>query len=160
MLTCRADLIAPETKELAVKVWTILKTLLFTCIRLLQQVLNVVLFVSRPPSPSISLSAPHGLSSPWPPSPFEMAHTALKTLSHLSFILPRFGGVSSTASSALPELLKAFYTALDVLSTSPDQSRLLVRTLEQEVYSTRQKGTVKIPRGLNCELRSALYSST
>ncbi|EKM49498.1 uncharacterized protein PHACADRAFT_201209 [Phanerochaete carnosa HHB-10118-sp] len=136
---------SPETKELAVKVWAILKTLLFTCIRLLQQVLNVVLFVSPPPSPLISLPVPHGLSNTWSPSPFEMARTALKTLSHLSFILPRFGGVSSTASSALPELLKAFYTALDVLSTSPDQSRLLVRTLKQEVYSMGQKA---LPGGL------------
>lgn len=160
MLTCRTFLTAPETKALAVNVWTILKTLLFMCIRLLQQVLNVVLFVSPPPSPSISLSAPHGSSSPWPPSPFEMTHTALKTLSHLSFILPRFGGVSSTTSSALPELLKAFYTALDVLSTSPDQSRLLVRTLEQELHLTRQKGTVNILGGLNSELRSALCSSS
>ena len=65
----------------------------------------------------------------------------LETLSHLSFILPRFGGVSSTASSALPELLKTFYTALDVLSTSADQSRALVRMLQKDVNSTRQRGT-------------------
>ncbi|GJE98287.1 hypothetical protein PsYK624_145130 [Phanerochaete sordida] len=124
--------LASQTKEVAVKMWTIFKTLLFTSVRLLQQAMSVVLFVPPPPA---SLD-----SADKSPTPFSITHATLGTLSHLSFILPRFGGVSSTASSALPELLKGFYTALDVLSTSADESRVLVRKLQKDVNRTRQRG--------------------
>lgn len=121
--------VALETQVIATSLWSILKTLLFTTVRLIDRVLNTVLFVQRP-------SSPHSPTGPRFTA-FELTRFSLRTLSHLSFVLPRFGGVSSTASSALPELLKTFYTALDVLSSDITESRHFVREVCTEVAQVR-----------------------
>lgn len=121
--------VALETQVIATSLWSILKTLLFTTVRLIDRVLNTVLFVQRP-------SSPHSPTGPRFTA-FELTRLSLRTLSHLSFVLPRFGGVSSTASSALPELLKTFYTALDVLSSDITESRHFVREVCTEVAQVR-----------------------
>jgi hypothetical protein len=117
-----------DTKSTATQVWTILKTLLFTCIRLSQQVLTTALFI---PSPR---------TSQFTSTPYTVALSTLATLSHLSFVLPTFGSVSSTSSSSLPELLKTFYTALDILSSSAISSADFIKTLNKEVDDMRMKG--------------------
>lgn len=119
--------LAPETQTLAVSLWTLLKTLLFTTIRITDRVLTTLLFVPTPSS----------FTSSAPLSQFELTRTALGTISHLSFVLPRFGGVSSTASSALPELLKTFYTALDLLASDPTECGRFVRELCGEITNLR-----------------------
>lgn len=121
--------LAPETQVIATSLWSVLKTLLFTTVRLVDRVLNTLLFAQQPLARSPSAS-PHFTA-------FELTRLSLRTLSHLSFVLPRFGGVSSTASSALPELLKTFYTALDVLSSDPVESGQFVREACSEVAQVR-----------------------
>lgn len=109
----------------------LLKTLLFTTIRLTDRVLTTLLFVPAPASFATSGSISQRQTT------FELTRTALGTISHLSFVLPRFGGVSSTASSALPELLKTFYTALDVLASDPAECRCFARELCGEITNLR-----------------------
>ena len=113
---------APDSRAIATTLWKTLKTLLFTTIMLLQSVLPALLFI-----PYSSTSNTHHAHTP--ASPFDLALTALHTLSHLSFVLPQFGGVTSTSEGGLPELKKAFYMALDVLSESPSRSDLFVHQL-------------------------------
>lgn len=115
---------APDTHAITTSLWAILKTFLFTTVRLVDCVLKTLLFVSPPP---ITLSTAASLSHPR--TTFDLTRTALRTLSYLSFIFPRFGGVSSTASSALPELLRTFYTGLDVLSSDAEESQHFVREI-------------------------------
>lgn len=136
--------LAPETQTLAVSLWTLLKTLLFTTIRLTDRVLTTLLFVP----------APSSFASSDPLSQFELTRTALGTISHLSFVLPRFGGVSSTASSALPELLKTFYTALDVLASDLVECGRFVRELCGEITNLRaNKGSE--PKKITMEAKEA-----
>lgn len=121
--------LAPNSRETMTTLWNVLKTLLFTTIMILQSILPALLFV---PYPSGSRADVHGASSidgATPASPFDLALMALHVLSHLSFVMPQFGGVTSTAEGGLPELKKAFYMALDVLSESASRSDLFVHQL-------------------------------
>ena len=136
---------APEAHELITSMWTVLKTLLFTSIRLIQSVLSVVVFVPQPqpqPQPHGPLqphSHSHSSSPPATPSSSSLASTsptayalaleALHTFSHLAFVLPQFGGVASTGESSFPELRKVFYTALDVLAADGVESARFVHEL-------------------------------
>lgn len=116
--------------------WTILKTLLFTTIRLVQSALSVVAFVPGPQPPLLSSEPPaptsgSASSSPPVPSPFALALAALHIFSHLSFVLPQFGGVASTGEDSFPELKRVFYTALDMLSANVGESARFVRELRE-----------------------------
>lgn len=106
------------------EVWTLLKTLLFTSIRVVQSVLSVVLFVA-PPSALNDATA------------FTVTLDTLHILAHLAFVLPRFGGVSSTGESGFPELKKAFYTALDVLSSDASESSRFIRETRNELLGVQ-----------------------
>ena len=116
--------LATESQEVVTTMWTVLKTLLFTTIRLIQSVLSVVVFVPQP-SPSVPSTATSAAS----PTAYGLALEALHTFSHLAFVLPQFGGVASTAESSFPELRKVFYTALDVLSSDSAESSRFVHEL-------------------------------
>jgi hypothetical protein len=50
-------------------------------------------------------------------------------LSDLSFVIAKFGGVTSTSSAGFAELKRVFYSALDVLSADVEASEKFVRTL-------------------------------
>lgn len=64
----------------------------------------------------------------------------LHTLSHLSFVLSQFGGVSSTASEGgFPELKKVFYTALDILSSNELESARFVHELRESMDLTQAR---------------------
>ncbi|KAH9979211.1 hypothetical protein BJV77DRAFT_1062687 [Russula vinacea] len=101
------DDIASESREIAMNIWTVLKTLLFTTIMLLQSILSTVTY-SRPVTSAQSLE--HS------PTHSSLALSTLRTLSHLSFVINKFGGVTSTSSDGFAELKRVFYSALDVLS--------------------------------------------
>ena len=66
------------------------------------------------------------------PSPYNIALDVLHTLSHLSFVMPQFGGVASTSEDGLPELKRAFYMALDVLSASQHEASRFVEELYRD----------------------------
>ncbi|KAH9924256.1 uncharacterized protein BXZ73DRAFT_50648 [Epithele typhae] len=125
-----------SSRDLTKTTWSILKTLLFTALMISQSVLTAVVFVSQPEDATAA------------PSPFALALEILHILSNLSFVMPQFGGVAST-SEGLPELKRAFYMALDVLSESETQSRRFVEELcERDSSMSKGKGPETIPRPL------------
>ncbi len=130
-----SDLADDNTREIATATWQVLKTLLFTTLMVLQSILSTVVFVPGPQSTASSSASP--LTS----SPYATALDALHTLSHLSFVMPQFGGVASTSEGGLPELKRAFYMALDVLSASEAEAGRFVQELcHHETMSGKGKG--------------------
>lgn len=120
---------------MATSTWSVLKTLLFTAIRVTQSVLTTVVYVPQP----LSARRAHGAGSTQA-TPFTFALTALHTLSRLSFVLPQFGGVSSTsADGGFPELKRAFYTALDVLSADQLESARFVHELRESMVAAERQ---------------------
>ena len=63
------------------------------------------------------------------PTHSSLALSTLRTLSHLSFVITKFGGVTSTSSAGFAELKRVFYTALDVLSGDIEASETFVKAL-------------------------------
>ncbi|KAI0248594.1 hypothetical protein BJV78DRAFT_786419 [Lactifluus subvellereus] len=117
---------APESRKAAANIRTILKTLLLTTIVLSQSSLSIT--YSRPvSSPSASLEPK--LSPVHPPTHLYLALSTLRTLSHISFVIAKLGGVTSTSSAGFAELKRMFYSALDVLSADVNASETFVRTL-------------------------------
>lgn len=120
---------APESRDIATQLWTFLKTLLFSTVMLAQAVLSTTLFL--PPVASSS-------SQRAPDTAVELSSSVLKTLSHLSFIISKFGGVTVTSQSedgdgrGFKELKSVFYTALDIISgdqlRSEDFLRIIVNS--------------------------------
>jgi len=113
--------IEPSSREVCASMWNTLKTLLFTTIMILQSALSTLVYV---PQPQSSAGSPSEM-----PSPFSFSLTALHILSHLSFILPQFGGVTSIGEGSFSELKKVHYTALDILASSQEESERFVREL-------------------------------
>ncbi|KAF8073411.1 hypothetical protein FPV67DRAFT_1477676 [Lyophyllum atratum] len=106
--------IAPDTRDLFKSTWLLLKTFLFTVVMVSDGVLGAVVY-ARPPAHSPPTTPPQSL-----------AESTLKTLSHISFVVSQFGGVTATATSDDPgfvELRKVFYLALDILSFKCPPSR-------------------------------------
>ena len=133
------------TRDIASATWSILKTILFTTLMLSQSVLSAVVFVPNlHDSPGSTMS------------PYAIALEILHTLSHLSFIMPQFGGVAST-SEGLPELKRAFYMALDVLSESQEEACRFVEELHcVDGASGKGKGT-QVVIEFNEKLAHAFY---
>ncbi|KAJ3529486.1 hypothetical protein NM688_g7849 [Phlebia brevispora] len=133
------DAIDADAKERVMVMWTILKTLLFTTIRLLQATLSLVISVPQPDMFSTSRNT-SSTDRSTATSPSGLALTSLRILSHISFILPQFGGVTSIGTtdggSGFPELKRAFYTALDVLSADPVESARFVRESRETFDAT------------------------
>lgn len=71
-----------------------------------------------------------------PPTHSSLALSTLRTLSHLSFVITKFGGVTSTSSAGFAELKRVFYTALDVLSGDVEASETFVKALSLHGWST------------------------
>jgi hypothetical protein len=78
-----------------------------------ESVLSTTVYL--PPS---SYASPPSLSTPK-----ALSLLTLKVFSHLSFVISQFGGVTTTSASDFPELKKAFYIALDVLSADDDSGQ-------------------------------------
>lgn len=134
------------TREIATATWQVMKTVLFTTLMILQSILSTVVFVPHPHgeryAPSSSTSAA--------PSPYAIALEALHTLSHLSFVMPQFGGVASTSEGGLPELKRAFYMALDVLSASEVEAGRFVQELCRHSGTTTAKGKGEFIYNIKC----------
>ncbi|OSD07371.1 hypothetical protein PYCCODRAFT_1430626 [Trametes coccinea BRFM310] len=139
------DLADNETRQVATATWSVLKTLLFTTLMISQSILSAVAFV---PSSRESGSGSQPGSSTYS-SPHMIALKVLSVLSHLSFVMPQFGGVASTAEGGLPELKRAFYMALDVLSSDQEASERFVEELTRGCgASEKGKGVDNLPRPL------------
>lgn len=123
VVTCGSPLSTsvPDSRELATKIWTILKTLLFMTVMLSQSVLSTITYTrpsAAPPDPE--RFATHS----------SLALSTLRTLSHLSFVITKFGGVTSTSGVGFAELKRVFYSALDVLSADVEASEAFVKSLD------------------------------
>ncbi|EPS96517.1 hypothetical protein FOMPIDRAFT_1062184 [Fomitopsis schrenkii] len=108
--------VAPDSRELLAQMWNLLKTQLFTTIMISQAVLSTVVFVPHPVDVATSSTS----------SPQALATAVLRTLSHLSFVIHQFGGVTATSTGGFPELKRAFYMAQDVLASDPAESERFV----------------------------------
>lgn len=118
----------PDSRELSEKVWTVLKTFLFSTLMVQQSVLDGILYVPPPRSPSNRSSKTSSAS--------DLCCSILVTLSSISFVIATFGGVTAGASPnadgegrSFPELKKVFYMAVDVLSADASASEEFVEHL-------------------------------
>ena len=98
--------IAPDSKELSKSIWTTLKTFLFVCVMLSEAVLSTLVYL--PPQPCDI-------------TPATLALQTLYTLSHLSFVISQFGGVT-TSTQGFEQLKKTFYLSLDILAQTEGES--------------------------------------
>lgn len=99
-------------------------------------------------------------------TPHSLSLQTLSILSHLSFVITQFGGVTTTATSGaeFPELKKTFYVALDVLSDSRDGKSLadtFVRRLCTDgVSCSSQSGSILIDEAVEANKgQSALHQA-
>ncbi|KAH9179328.1 hypothetical protein EDB89DRAFT_1926603 [Lactarius sanguifluus] len=125
--------IVPDSRELAANIWTTLKTLLFMTVMLSQSILSTITY-SRPVSSDPERSSTHI------PTHSSLALSTLRTLSHLSFVITKFGGVTSTSSVGFAELKRVFYSALDVLSADVEASETFVKSLNAHVSASSSTG--------------------
>lgn len=116
----------PESvRETLTQAWGVLKTVLFATVMVQQSVINATIYLPPPSSKTISPLEPNATPAP-------LAWLLLQTLSNLSFVITKFGGVTSTArTSVFPQLRRLFYSALDVLSTNQPASEKFVTSLCQ-----------------------------
>ena len=103
-------LIAPETRPLTQSIWIILKTLLFTTIMVTEAGLSGLVYVP----PTLGHMAP------------SLALAVLRSLSHLAFVIQKFGGAGH---GAFKELKRAFYLTLDILAVHTAESQHFVQQL-------------------------------
>lgn len=92
---------------------------------LLQSILSTITY-SHPVASAITSQESEG-SLTYLPTHSSLALSTLRTLSHLSFVITKFGGVTSTSSASFAELKRVFYTALDVLSGDVGASETFVK---------------------------------
>ncbi|KII86643.1 hypothetical protein PLICRDRAFT_55560 [Plicaturopsis crispa FD-325 SS-3] len=114
----------PSTRSDEIKLddtdrWTLLKTLLFSTVMIVDAVLSTAIFL--PPQSYPSHSSSSNVSSP----PTRLTLHTLYALNHLAPLISHFGGLS-TASGGFTELKKTFYLALDVLAADPCASEEFV----------------------------------
>lgn len=133
-LTTGPDSHLPDNKARAEteRIWTLLKTQLFSTLMLHQSMLDTLLFLPPLP-PTLQQNAQNSSSY--------ITASILCTLSSLSFVIASFGGVTAGAASggngpSFPELKKVFYMAIDILSCDSPESEVFVRGLIREAGST------------------------
>ncbi|KAF9649000.1 hypothetical protein BDM02DRAFT_3095428 [Thelephora ganbajun] len=116
----------PESaRETLTQAWGVLKTILFANVMVQQSIITAAIYLPPPLSKTTS-----SLESDVTPA--SLAWVLLRTLSNLSFVITKFGGVTSTArASIFPQLRWLFYSALDVLSTNQAASEKFVVRLCQ-----------------------------
>jgi hypothetical protein len=100
--------------------WTILKNLLFSIVMFADVCLTAFLYI-----PGHIALIPFSSSTDSPAS--FLAQTTLRAFSHLSFVISQFGGVTSSSEHGFTELNRAFYLALDILSTNHIASEAFTR---------------------------------
>jgi hypothetical protein len=140
-----------QARETFAQAWGTLKTLLFATVMVQQSIINAAIYLPLPSSRAISSLEPDVT----PPS---LALALLQTLSNLSFVITKFGGVTSTTrTSVFPQLRRLFYSGLDVLSTNQSASEKFViglcQTEKQNSISTKSPkvmGDAKMAFSLAC----------
>ena len=95
-----------DSKHFTKSIWTTLKTFLFSNIMIAEAVLSASVFI-RP--------RPHNNNNNNKLTPSSLALQVLQILSHLSFVISQFGGVT-TNTKGFEHLKKTFYLALDILA--------------------------------------------
>ncbi|KAL4080947.1 hypothetical protein J3A83DRAFT_4203554 [Scleroderma citrinum] len=110
------DSIAPKTRPLTQSIWTILKTFLFCTIMITEAGLSTLIYVP----PALGHMAPL------------LALSVLRNLSHLAFVIQKFGGAGH---GAFQELKRAFYLALDILAVHKAESEHFVQQLCEGLWS-------------------------
>ena len=142
----------PESaRETLTQAWGILKTILFATVMAQQSVITATTYLP-PPSPKFASSLETNVT------PASLAWVLLQTLSDLSFVITKFGGVTTTArTSVFPQLRRLFYSALDVLSTNQVASEQFVISLCQtgkqnstSMESPKVMGNAKTAFSLAC----------
>ena len=115
----------PESaRETLTQAWGILKTVLFTTVMVQQSVVTATTYLSPPSQRTLSPESNI--------TPASIARILLQALANLSFVVTKFGGVTSTPrASVFPQLRRLFYSALDVLSTDQAASEKFVLDLCQ-----------------------------
>lgn len=109
---------------------------------------------------AVVYARPQALSSKEvPATPHMLAKSVLQTLSHLSFVVSQFGGVTATATGDDPgfvELRKVFYIALDVLSAEEPSGEQRGREIHHCENFVEE---MVVDLGVDiCQLSSALVS--
>jgi len=118
----------PEpARDTLTQAWGVLKSVLFATVMVQQSVITAVTYLPQASAKFVPPLEPNV-------TPASLALLTLQTLSNLSFVITKFGGVSSTArTSVFPQLRRLFYSALDVLSTDQAASEKFVINLCQTV---------------------------
>lgn len=112
-------------RETLTQAWGALKSVLFATVMVQQSVVTAAIYLHPPSTTAMSPLDPNI-------TPASLAQLLLQTLSNLSFVITKFGGVTSTArTSVFPQLRRLFYSALDVLSTDQAASEKFVVSLCQ-----------------------------
>jgi hypothetical protein len=106
----------------------ILKTLLFSTVMIADTCLSTFVYIPGHIAWQPSESSTDTFAS-------SLARTTLMTLSHLSFVISQFGGVSSSSENGFVELKRVFYLALDILADDRQASERFTRQLCQLVGS-------------------------
>jgi len=132
----------PEpARETLTQAWGVLKSALFATVMVQQSVVTATTYLPPLPLKLVSPMEPNVT----PPS---LALLLLQALSNLSFVITKFGGVTSTArTSIFPQLRQLFYSALDVLSTNHAASEKFVtglcQTAKQNDTSLKSSGAME-----------------
>jgi hypothetical protein len=108
--------------------------LLFTTIMLSQSILSTITYSSPPSSALPPLDSMRSFAHL--PSHSSLALSILRTLYQLSFVITKFGGVTSTSSAGFAELKRVFYSALDILSADVEASETFVKALNPRGWFT------------------------
>ena len=116
----------PEfARDILTQAWDVLKTILFATVMVQQSVVTATIYLPPPPTKTVSSREPNIMPAP-------IAWTILQGLSNLSFVITKFGGVTSTSRTPVfPQLRRLFYSALDVLSADQASSEKFVIYLLQ-----------------------------
>ncbi|KAI9509188.1 hypothetical protein F5148DRAFT_784784 [Russula earlei] len=133
------DDIESESHQVAENIWIVLKTLLFTTIMLSQSIVSTVTY-SHPASSPVASLDPKNKKFAHLPTHSSLSLSTLRTLSRLSFVITKFGGVTSTSSDGFAELKRVFYSALDVLSADVEASERFVKALNPLVATSSSSG--------------------
>ena len=132
----------PEpARETLTQAWGVLKTILFVTVMVQQSIVTATTYLPAPSSKIIPSLEPDV-------TPASVALILLQALSNLSFVITKFGGVTSTTRiSAFPQLRRLFYSALDVLSTDQAASEKFVLSVCQtEKQKDTSTGSSKVMR--------------
>ena len=105
---------APDSKATMTKIWTLLKSVLFSVVLVSQTILQDLIYEPTP-------------------HPLSIANTIIEIFFNLSFVTSKFAGGLTSTGGGFPQQKRCFYGALDVVSSSPSESAELVLRLSSQL---------------------------